>query len=566
MLNITKISVSNRRVKMIFISSMMFASISFLWAIMTYFLGISKLGVFLSITSLLFLVTAFLAKNKFPAIARISFLLLFNTSVTYVSSYLGKDASVDFFLFFAVGLPFMLFSFKREKIILYIFCLIPFLFWLLLFFTDFKYFSDEVLTDSIRVRKIVYNVSITVTLLLVVFQLIYYSYNNAKVNTTEHSSKQTAIDASNAKSQFLSTMSHEIRTPLNAVIGLSHILSDNEPREDQKQNIEALNYSGKILLNLLNNVLDFSKMQSTTIELDEIPTDLSAAVKQIKKVHEASCLRKEITMNLEVDDNIPIVWLDIVRFNQVINNLVTNAIKFTEKGSVTLRIKKIAETDNSVELLTEIVDTGIGIPEDKHETIWEAFTQASTTTNRLYGGTGLGLPIVKSIVKSMGSDVSIDSEIGKGSRFYFNVNLRFASDEELLKTKIRKIHNFNGQKILLVEDNDINIMVGVQILEKVNLKVEVARDGLTALNMAKEHHFDVILMDIQMPIMDGYTASKKIREFNKYTPIFALSASVFMEVKDKVAESGMNGFIFKPFDPDDLLNQIEDVIKEANPS
>jgi signal transduction histidine kinase/CheY-like chemotaxis protein len=566
MLNITKISVSNRRVKMIFISSMMFASISFLWAIMTYFLGISKLGVFLSITSLLFLVTAFLAKNKFPAIARISFLLLFNTSVTYVSSYLGKDASVDFFLFFAVGLPFMLFSFKREKIILYIFCLIPFLFWLLLFFTDFKYFSDEVLTDSIRVRKIVYNVSITVTLLLVVFQLIYYSYNNAKVNTTEHSSKQTAIDASNAKSQFLSTMSHEIRTPLNAVIGLSHILGDNEPREDQKQNIEALNYSGKILLNLLNNVLDFSKMQSTTIELDEIPTDLSAAVKQIKKVHEASCLRKEITMNLEVDDNIPIVWLDIVRFNQVINNLVTNAIKFTEKGSVTLRIKKIAETDNSVELLTEIVDTGIGIPEDKHETIWEAFTQASTTTNRLYGGTGLGLPIVKSIVKSMGSDVSIDSEIGKGSRFYFNVNLRFASDEELLKTKIRKIHNFNGQKILLVEDNDINIMVGVQILEKVNLKVEVARDGLTALNMAKEHHFDVILMDIQMPIMDGYTASKKIREFNKYTPIFALSASVFMEVKDKVAESGMNGFIFKPFDPDDLLNQIEDVIKEANPS
>ena len=566
MLNITKISVSNRRVKMIFISSMMFASISFLWAIMTYFLGISKLGVFLSITSLLFLVTAFLAKNKFPAIARISFLLLFNTSVTYVSSYLGKDASVDFFLFFAVGLPFMLFSFKREKIILYIFCIIPFLFWLLLFFTDFKYFSDEVLTDSIRVRKIVYNVSITVTLLLVVFQLIYYSYNNAKVNTTEHSSKQTAIDASNAKSQFLSTMSHEIRTPLNAVIGLSHILGDNEPREDQKQNIEALNYSGKILLNLLNNVLDFSKMQSTTIELDEIPTDLSAAVKQIKKVHEASCLRKEITMNLEVDDNIPIVWLDIVRFNQVINNLVTNAIKFTEKGSVTLRIKKIAETDNSVELLTEIVDTGIGIPEDKHETIWEAFTQASTTTNRLYGGTGLGLPIVKSIVKSMGSDVSIDSEIGKGSRFYFNVNLRFASDEELLKTKIRKIHNFNGQKILLVEDNDINIMVGVQILEKVNLKVEVAKDGLTALNMAKEHHFDVILMDIQMPIMDGYTASKKIREFNKYTPIFALSASVFMEVKDKVAESGMNGFIFKPFDPDDLLNQIEDVIKEANPS
>ena len=355
-------------------------------------------------------------------------------------------------------------------------------------------------------------------------------------------------------------MSHEIRTPLNAVIGLSHILGDNNPRKDQEQNIEALNYSGKILLNLLNNVLDFSKMQSTKIELDNIPTDLLSATKQIKKIHETSCMKKGIIMNLEIDDDIPVVWLDIVRFNQIINNLVSNAIKFTDKGSVTLRIKKLQQENDTLTLLTEVIDTGIGIPKDKQETIWEAFAQASTSTNRLYGGTGLGLPIVKSIVETMGSDIKIDSLLGKGSRFYFEIDLKIASKKELLKTIERKDHNFEGKKVLLVEDNLINVMVAKQILEKVKLKVDVANDGLSAVNMVRVNHFDVVLMDIQMPIMDGYTASTEIRKFNDSIPILALSASVFMEIKDKINESGMNGFIFKPFEPKDLLNKIEEVV------
>ena len=547
---------------MIFITSISCAVLSFLWAIMTFILGVKDLSFFLIVIFSLFLISAFLSKKGFPEIARIFFILLFNISIAYVSCYLGKEASVEFFLIFAIGLPFSLYSYRKEKLLIVIFCFVPFLFWLLLFLTDFSFFVDVELNNATRTRNIVYHVSITLTLLLVVFQLIFYSYSNARVNTSAHSTKQEAIDASNAKSQFLSTMSHEIRTPLNAVIGLSHILGDNNPREDQAPNIEALNYSGKILLNLLNNVLDFSKMQSTNIELDNIPVDLSGAIKQIKKVHEASCLRKGIDMNLEIGDDIPFVWIDIVRFNQVINNLVTNAIKFTEKGSVTLRIKKINQNEETLELLTEIIDTGIGIPKDKQDSIWEAFTQASSSTNRLYGGTGLGLPIVKSIVKSMGSEVKIDSELGKGSRFYFQISLKLASNKELLKTNQKKVHNFKGKKVLLVEDNDINVMVGQQILEKANLKVEVVGDGLSAVNIVKEKSFDVILMDIQMPIMDGYTAAKEIRKFNKFTPIFALSASVFMEVKDRIQESGMNGFIFKPFDPQDLLNQIEEVTRK----
>jgi signal transduction histidine kinase/BarA-like signal transduction histidine kinase len=563
MLEINSWPFSKRRIKMIFTTSMVCLAMSVLWFVLASYLEIKTLSYYLLFAAVLFLTTAILSKNGHPKIARFLFILLFNFTIYFISSFLGKEASVEFFLFFAIGMPFVFFSFSREKVYIILFCLLPLVIWLLLYFTNFKPFFDIELKNPTRIKNIIYYFSITATLLFTVFQLIYYSYINAYANNNAHSTKQQALDASDAKSHFLSTMSHEIRTPLNAVIGLSHILSDNAPRKDQVQNIEALNYSGKILLNLLNNVLDFTKIESKEIELDNIPVDLSSAVKQIKKIHETSCLRKKIIMNLDIDESIPFVWLDIVRFNQIINNLVTNAIKFTNKGSITLRIKKINQTKDSIDLLTEIIDTGIGIPEDKREVIWEAFTQASSSTNRLYGGTGLGLPIVKNIVESMGSKISIDSEIDKGSRFYFQLNLKRASKEELFKTTNRKTYHFKGKKVLLVEDNMINVMVSQQILEKVDLKVEVARNGLSAVNMVKNNHYDIILMDIQMPIMDGYTASKEIRKFNKFIPIFALSASVFMQVKDKMNESGINGFIFKPFDPEDLLDQIENATKKS---
>jgi signal transduction histidine kinase/CheY-like chemotaxis protein len=442
-----------------------------------------------------------------------------------------------------------------------VFAVLPLLLWCLLFLTDFNLFTSRKL-DVATAKGLIYPMSIVSLVGLLVFQLIYFALLNNRYFGKIRKKKIEALEASNAKSDFLSTISHEIRTPLNAVIGLSYILSDNKPRKDQIENINALNYSGKILLNLLNDVLDFSKMKSSNTPLNLIAVDLSLAVKQIKKIHEASCFRKGITMNLEIENNIPIVSLDIVRYNQVINNLVTNALKFTDKGSVTLKISKKDETTESLNLLTEVIDTGIGIPEDKQETIWEAFTQASSTTNRLYGGTGLGLPIVKNIVETMGSHVQLDSEIDKGSRFYFNINLKIASNQELLKTTEKKTHNFKGKKILLVEDNLISVMVSKQILEKAQLEVDVAYNGLIAVNMIKENKYDAVLMDMQMPVMDGYTSAVEIRKFNKEVPILALSASVFIEVKDRINASGMNGFIFKPFDPQDLLNQIEYVMRK----
>ena len=550
---------SLRRIQIIYTLSLITAGIGFLCAIIAVKFNIKPLIYTHLLGTLIYVFNAYLTKKVSIKIPRLIYFLCLNAGITITASFIGKEGGVEFMLMYALSLPFMVFSFTKEKKQIVLFILIPILLWTLLYFTKFNLITTTKI-DIEKASRIIYPISIIITLFLVTFQLIYYSYLNFNNFSSIHNSREDAIEASNAKSNFLSTMSHEIRTPLNAVIGLSHILNDNDPRKDQIENIEALNYSGKILLNLLNNVLDFSKMQSTTIELDSIPTNLSVAIKQIKKIHQTACKGKGIKMVLEIDDHLPIVLLDIVRFNQVINNLITNAIKFTDKGSVTLKIKKEEESDENINLLVEVVDTGIGIPKNKQETIWEAFTQASSTTNRLYGGTGLGLPIVKSILKAMGTEAKIKSKKGNGSKFYFNVDLKISSNHELNKTKQKKNRDITGKKVLLVDDNLINIMVGKQILEKAALKVDRANDGLVALNMVKENEYDVVLMDLQMPIMDGYNATIEIRKFNKTLPILALSGAVFMEVKDKINESGMNGFIYKPFNPEDLLNKIEAAI------
>lgn len=553
---------SNRRVQLVFMLSLLTTVITIIWFFLARVLDMVELSNYIIATAPLFILSAIISKKGNLTLARFIYMIAFNLSVTVTASFIGKPGSVEFILMFAMALPFVLFSFIREKIYIPLFAGLSMVFWFLLYYTDFNLFTSTHM-DPVLAGKYIYPISIITTILLVTYQLTHFSFINAGFYSKIHNQREEAIEASNAKSRFLSMMSHEIRTPLNAITGLSHILGDTNPREDQKQNIEALNYSGKILLNLLNNVLDFSKMESTKIELDPIPTNILAAVKQIKKIHESSCLRKGITLELEIDDDLPTVWLDIVRFNQVINNLVSNAIKFTDKGSVTLKIVKEKVTNDRVLIRTEIIDTGIGITEEEQGKIWQAFTQASSSTNRLYGGTGLGLPIVKSIVEAMGSEVHIESKMGEGSRFYFNLELKLASSKELEKTTQRKVFDLKGKKVLLVEDNQINVMVGKQILEKANLVVDVAYDGLVAVNKVRENDYHILLMDIQMPVMDGYIASREIRKFNTTVPILALSASVFQEVKEKMFESGMDGFIFKPFDPDDLLNKIEEKVADS---
>lgn len=556
MLKKLKISTSKRVVKITYRLSLFSALFGFTGFILSNYLELETLAYYHLFSVFVYISCAILAvKNKIK-ISRILFFIFLNLSITITSSYIGRAGNVEYLYMYSLALPFIMFSFKTEKKYVYIFSCLSGLLWIILNSTDFNLLTKNHLDQELA-ATLIYPIACACTIFFVSYQLVYFSLSNIKHNSKIHSRREFAMEASEAKSKFLSTMSHEIRTPLNAVIGLSHILGDNNPREDQKDNIEALNYSGKILLNLLNNVLDFSKMQSTEIMLDNIPTDIVTAVKQIKKIHEGSCFKKGIDLNIRIDDDLPIVSLDIVRYNQVINNLISNAIKFTDSGSVSLIIKKKRKLKDQIIIHTEVRDTGIGVPKDKHKTIWAAFAQASNTTNRIYGGTGLGLPIVKSIIYAMGSNVRLLSRVGKGSRFIFDLKLDIVSNHEIEKNKEKKEFNFSGKKVLLVDDNLINVMVGKQILEKAKFTVQTANDGLAAVNKVKEENFDIVLMDLQMPIMDGYTATQEIRKFNDKTPILALSAAVFMEVKDKINSCGMNGFVFKPFNPEDLLNEIE---------
>ena len=550
---------SKRRVKLVFILSLFTTGITVLWFFLARSLNLHELSLYIAATIPFFICSAIISKVGNLTLARFVYLVAFNINVAITSSFIGKAGSVEFILLFAMALPFVFFSFRREKSYVALFPVLSIVLWILLYVSDFNLFTITKI-DTTLADTYIYPVSIFTTAVLVTYQLIFFSMINARYYSNIQDEREDAIEASNAKSQFLSMMSHEIRTPMNAIIGLSHILGDTNPRPDQEENIEALNYSGKILLNLLNNVLDYSKMETSGVALDPIATDVMSAVKQIKKIHEPGCLGKGITFKLEVDEKLPMLLLDIVRFNQVINNLVSNGIKFTKQGSVTLKITKQEDSNGNVRMRTEIIDTGIGITKEQQEKIWQPFTQASISTNRLYGGTGLGLPIVKSIVEAMGSTVHIESEVAQGSRFYFDIEVKSISNEKFNQDSGIKERNLKGRRILLVEDNKINIMVGKQILERANLVVDVAFDGLMAVNMVKENEYCAVLMDIQMPIMDGYTSSLEIRKFNTTLPILALSASVFLEVKSKIEQSGMNGFIFKPFDPEDLYNRIEAVI------
>jgi signal transduction histidine kinase/CheY-like chemotaxis protein len=548
---------SERLYKIMYTISLLTGALAFVCFIIGLILGLNNFAFYHLFTVFLYIYCAYISKKGNIFVSRILFFILLNIGITSTASYIGRAGSVEYLFIYALALPFSVFSFRREKFYVYFFsCLSGFL-WIILAITNFKLFSNTPIDIAIA-EKYIYPISVIAAFAVVTVMLHYFSILGVQYYTKIYIRKQQALEASLAKSKFLSTMSHEIRTPLNAVIGLSHILGDSNPRKDQIENIEALNYSGKTLLNLLNNVLDYSKMQSTKIELDNIPTNIASTVAQIKKIHKKACKLKNISFEVKIDKEIPFVWLDLVRFNQVINNLISNAIKFTDQGKVTLTIKKIKTVDNKVTLEFKVKDTGIGIAKNKQYGIWKAFAQASNTEKRIYSGTGLGLPIVKSILNVMGADVKIKSKLDKGSTFYFDLELKIVDEKEAAILSIeKKAPKLTNKKVLLVDDNLINIMVGKQILEKEKLIVEVANDGLSALNKVKKQDFDIILMDIQMPIMDGYEATSAIRKFNNKTPILALSANVFIEIKDKIDACGMNGFIFKPFTPKELINQVK---------
>ncbi|MDX2250006.1 MAG: ATP-binding protein [Bacteroidia bacterium] len=383
--------------------------------------------------------------------------------------------------------------------------------------------------------------------------------------------KERAEEAVKARSQFLSVMSHEIRTPMNAVIGTTHLLMQENPRPDQIDNLETLQFSAENLLVIINDILDYSKIEAGKIEFEETEFNLKTLAQRIFKSLGQKASEKNLQFILDNDPALPENVLgDPTRLSQILTNLLNNAIKFTEKGSVSLQTKVKWVVEDEAEITFLVSDTGIGIPSDKIEHIFDSFTQASSDTTRKYGGTGLGLAICKRLVELQGSEIRVESEVGKGSVFFFTLTMKSGSKKSADPSSgVEKedFQNLGGVKVLLVEDNRINQKIATKFLEKWGVDVAIADNGKIALDMISQSAYALILMDLQMPEMDGYEATRKIREMDgnlAHIPIIALTASAMNEVQGNVEQAGMNGYASKPFNPRELYRKIVALLPVAD--
>ncbi|MFQ3214409.1 MAG: PAS domain S-box-containing protein [Marivirga sp.] len=376
--------------------------------------------------------------------------------------------------------------------------------------------------------------------------------------------KKQAEQASNAKKQFLATMSHEIRTSLNAINGLSHILMLENPRADQIENLRLLNFSGEILLALINDILDISKIESGKIKLSLRPFDLRYLLTNIQKSLASRAQENKVDLSFNYDALLPDIFVgDSTRISQIIYNLVGNAIKFTESGHVTINTSLINKSGTTYTFRVGVRDNGIGISEENQSKIFDSFEQEDASISRKFGGTGLGLYISRMLLEIMGSEIKLVSSKAKGSYFYFDIKLKKGNLAKAnMSDPSSKTHDFSDKHIhiLVVEDNLVNQMIIGRFMNLYNVGFDFAGDGQQALDKIKSKAYNIVLMDLQMPIMDGFRATKEIRnikdEYYQKIPIIALTADAFQDVKDKSLSTGMNDYLSKPFRPDDLVNII----------
>ena len=375
--------------------------------------------------------------------------------------------------------------------------------------------------------------------------------------------KALAEQSALAKEQFLANMSHEIRTPLNAVIGMTHLLQESSLTLTQERYLNAIRFSADTLLLLINDILDFAKIEAGMITFEAVPFRLAELVQSVVDSQRFKAQERGLELCLERAEGLPQTLIgDPLRLNQILVNLVSNAIKFTEVGHVTVSVLQDATDAEDVVLRFTVSDTGIGIAPDKLEIIFDSFMQARSDTTRQYGGTGLGLSIVKELTERQGGRLFVESEPGKGSTFGVVLTFRLAQDEDLARHPVTSADDLDiaGARLLLVEDNEMNQFVASEMLERWGAHVTVMGHGRAAIEALRTESFDLVLMDIQMPEMDGYEATRIIRGelglSSAHLPILALTASALIEQRTRAYAAGMNDFILKPFAPQDLRQRI----------
>lgn len=384
------------------------------------------------------------------------------------------------------------------------------------------------------------------------FELLETKESLELKNSALTEAKDNLEVALKAKSTFLSMMSHEIRSPLHAILGNINLLLEESPRPDQEDPLNVLRFTGETLLSIINDILDFSKLEAGKVQLEKISFNVRDLVKNIVSINLHRAKEQGNKILIDIADNVPsYVGGDPTRLVQVINNLVSNAVKFTKNGVVTIKVSLKEQLVTTNILTVEVIDTGIGIPQEAVNQIFEEFVQASNKTTRQFGGTGLGLAIIRKILELFGTRIFVESEVGKGSTFKFDLTVDQVQQEVANKDTVASF-NFEGFNVMAIDDNDINLIIINRSLQKKGISVKTFNNGIDALASLKAGtHYDLVIVDLQMPEMSGFEFAEEVRKFSEI-PIIASSADNNTETIEMALSTGMNDYLLKPHTPQDL--------------
>ncbi len=502
------------------------------------------------------LIGLFISKIGRNLVSRCILFSINSVSIFIVYNVLNIDYSITCYFFPLIMAYEMAFDIKKEwsyflpTFLFTIFCLMA------CFILPKHLFYTFIIPQSLMQDSIMFNYLFPL-LLAVGFAIVI-----TKISSLTHEKLNIARDesekANKAKSDFLSNMSHELRTPLNGIIGATNLLMYEPASLSQKKYHEVLQHSSDHMLNLINQILDFSKINEQKINLDKNVFNIQQTVTKLCRVIEAQNLNEFVQFDFEVDEALNLdVVSDDLRLKQILLNLLSNAVKFTKKGKICLQAKLLQNINGKAKVFFKVTDTGVGIEATQIKKIFESFEQADNTTTRIFGGTGLGLSISKRLVALFGATLEVQSKIGEGSTFSFEIDVEISKiNIEEISATAEKINHLQGLKILVAEDNKVNMMVLLTFLKKWKVTYVDVSNGTMVLEKYNQQHFDLILMDLEMPEMDGYTAIEILRRKDTAIPIIAFTAALYDGMAEDLKNRGFTDYLHKPFNPKDLYNKI----------